>query len=75
MDYEDIYIIGRIITGVILFIGIWIYAFAKWGFLIGLAIGWLPAIIGAFLLSFLWPLFALAIIAIILILLYNYRTL
>lgn len=31
------------IVGVLAFIGIWIAAFTTWGFLIGLAIGWLPA--------------------------------
>ncbi|OWK26669.1 MAG: hypothetical protein US76_01470 [Parcubacteria group bacterium GW2011_GWA2_38_13b] len=61
MDDNNWYIIGAWITGVIAFFVIWIYSFFAWGFLIGLAIGWLPAIIGAFILGFLWPLVALAL--------------
>jgi len=56
---ETIYGVGAIITGVIVFFGIWIYSFASWGFLIGLMIGWLPAIIGAFIAGVLWPLILL----------------
>ena len=55
---EKIYIAYQIIaciTGVVSFFAIWIYAFTSWGFLIGLAVGWLPAIIGAFLIGALWP--------------------
>jgi hypothetical protein len=33
------------LAGILIFFGIWIYAFISWGFLIGLAIGWLPALI------------------------------
>lgn len=65
MEWEDIYEWGKIITGVIAFFSIWIYAFATWGFLIGLAIGWLPALIGAGIIAFLWPLIALVIVAIV----------
>ena len=59
--WESVYIIVAWITGVIIFFGIWIYAFASWGFLVGLAIGWLPAIIGAFIAGLLWPLILLVI--------------
>jgi len=48
--------VGAVITGIIAFFGIWIYSFVSWGFLIGLMIGWLPAIIGAFIIGALWPL-------------------
>jgi len=50
-----------LIVGVIAFIGLWIYAISEWGLLIGLAIGWLPAIIGAVIIAFLWPVIALII--------------
>lgn len=43
------------IIGIITFISIWIYALSEWGLLIGLVIGWLPAIIGAVIIGFLWP--------------------
>jgi len=53
------YWIGYYITGVLIFIGTWIYAIASYGFLIGVAFGWFPAAIVALLLSFAWPLLAL----------------
>ncbi len=71
MDIEDIYEIGAKITGFIFFIGLWIYAFSEWGFLVGLAIGWLPALIGAAVAAFLWPLIALIIIGVILFFAYT----
>jgi hypothetical protein len=55
MNYQVVYWIGVRIVGVVTFISIWIYAFFSWGFLIGLGIGWLPAIIGAAMIGFLWP--------------------
>ena len=61
-----IYGVGVIIVGIISFVVIWIYAIASWGFLIGLAVGWFPALIGGFILGILWPL----VIIVILILLY-----
>ena len=58
---DNWYSIGAIITGAIAFLAIWFYSFIAWGFLIGLAIGWLPAMIGAVLFGALWPLVVLAI--------------
>ncbi len=69
MDDNNWYKIGAIITGVISFFVIWIYSFFAWGFLIGLAIGWLPAIIGAGILALLWPLVALALAGLIILIL------
>ncbi len=46
---------GRLIVAVPCFIGIWIWSFVEWGVLVGLAIGWLPALIGAGIISGLWP--------------------
>jgi hypothetical protein len=34
-------------VGFLIFVGIWGYSFYKWGFLKALAIGWLPAMVGA----------------------------
>jgi len=45
------------ILAILAFVGIWIYAFAAWGFLIGLTIGWLPATVGAVVLLFVSQLF------------------
>lgn len=56
------YMVGAMITGAIAFFAIWIYAFASWGLLIGLAIGWLPALIGATIVGLLWPLVVLALL-------------
>jgi hypothetical protein len=62
---ENKYTIGAIITGIIAFFIIWIYAFSSWGFLIGLAAGWIPAIIGGFIIGLLWPLILILLIGII----------
>ena len=72
MDFEDTYITGAYITGVITFFGIWIYAFASWGFLVGLAIGWLPAMIGAYIFGFLWPLILLVVVLFLMAGLFSY---
>lgn len=61
---DDAYFGFAVLVGGIAFIGIWIYAFVAWGFLIGLAIGWLPALIGGFILGLLWPLVLLVILVI-----------
>jgi hypothetical protein len=66
---DDWYTIGAKITGGITFFVIWIYAFMSWGFLIGLAIGWLPAAIGATIIGLLWPLAAIAVLVIIIFIL------
>jgi hypothetical protein len=59
------YMVGVWITGVLSFVIIWIYALASWGLLIGLMVGWIPALIGGVILGYLWPLVALAVIGII----------
>lgn len=48
-----------VITGILAFIAIWIYAIIQWGLLLGLMFGWLPALIGGFVLGLLWPLVVL----------------
>jgi hypothetical protein len=62
MGEENTYYGGAVITGIIAFIGIWIYAISQWGLLFGLLFGWLPAIIGGFIAGVLWPLIAIIII-------------
>ena len=62
------YLIGVWIVGVLSFICIWFYSFFAWGFLIGLILGWLPALIGGFLFGFLWPLVIITLIAMIFLL-------
>ena len=63
----DKYMIGVWIVGALSFIRIWIYALATWGLLLGLMLGWIPALIGGAILGFLWPLVVLAIIGIIIL--------
>ena len=59
---EDGYILGYIISWVLIFIGCWIYCIAHYGFLWGVGLGWLPSLIAAFVVSLLWPLLALVIV-------------
>jgi|GEM_PF-1224333 len=66
------YLVIGWIVGFICFTGIWIYAFNTWGFLIGLAIGWLPALIGGLIAGFLWPLILVAIVVIAFLLYYQF---
>jgi hypothetical protein len=54
------YSIGYWTTYVIIFVGCWIYCIAHYGFLLGVGLGWLPAMIVATVASFFWPLYALA---------------
>jgi len=63
------YFIGVIITGVLIFLAIWIYSLSEWGLLLGLLFGWLPAVIGAFVGGFLWPLLLLLLVLYLAILL------
>ena len=59
------YKVGGYITGFLSFLAIWIFAFASWGFLLGLMFGWIPALIGGFILGFLWPLVLLVVLWIV----------
>lgn len=43
------------IVGFLIFAGVWIYAITSWGFLIGIMIGWIPAMIAAAIGAYLWP--------------------
>ena len=64
---ESNYWIWAFLTGVLVFVGVWIYAMSEWGFLLGIVFGWIPAIIAAFIAGLLWPLVALAIVGILLL--------
>ncbi len=59
---DIIYTVIAFIVGILAFFAIWIYSFFSWGFLIGLAIGWLPALIGGLIIGVLWPLILIGII-------------
>jgi len=56
------YLIGAWVVGIIAFLAIWIYSFASWGLLIGLMVGWIPALIGGFIAGLLWPLILLVVV-------------
>ena len=61
MDEYGWYQIGFAIVGFIAFICVWIYAIASWGFLLGVAFGWFPAMIVAVIVGALWPLVLLGV--------------
>lgn len=49
------------VVGVLTFIVSWIYCIATYGFLLGVGLGWLPSIIVAVLAALLWPVIAIVI--------------
>ena len=55
---KDWYIIGAVISGIIVAILTWLYSFEQWGLLFGLLFGWLPALIAGAIGGRLWPLLA-----------------
>ena len=61
MTREDVYSTGAVVTGVIVFIGCWLYCIATYGFLLGVGLGWLPSLICAGIAGSLWPLIAIVI--------------
>jgi hypothetical protein len=67
----DTYWSWAILTGVIVFVGVWIYVIAEWVFLLGIMFGWIPALIAASIAGLLWPLIALAIVGLILLLIFS----
>jgi len=56
------YMAGVWIVGVLSFIAIWLYALVSWGLLIGLTVGWIPAMIGGVILGLLWPLVVIGVL-------------
>ena len=65
MGWEDIYLIGYTITAIITFVICYIYCIATYGFLLGLGLGWLPSGIVARIVGFLWPLIALLLLVLL----------
>lgn len=70
--YEFVsYIIGWV-CGAVIFIAVMIAAIGSVGWVIGIALGWIPALlagtIAAFALRYIWPVFALGIAYILLLL-------
>lgn len=65
------YSIGFGITAFITFVGSWIYCIATYGFLLGVGLGWLPSLIVAYIAGLLWPLIALGIAGIVLLIVIN----
>ncbi|MHB8756265.1 MAG: hypothetical protein ACYC92_15125 [Candidatus Acidiferrales bacterium] len=63
-----VYWVGYWITFVISFLGFWIYCIATYGFLLGVGLGWIPSLIAAVILSFLWPLFVLLVVVLLIFL-------
>lgn len=60
---ENWYWAGGWVCGGLTFFGCWIYAIATWGFLLGVAFGWIPAAIIAVIIGFIWPLLAFLVLA------------
>lgn len=60
-DFGCLYIAGAWLTGMITFVGSWIYCIATYGFLFGVGLGWLPSFICAVVAAALWPLIAIAL--------------
>jgi hypothetical protein len=65
IDWSVVYRIGALITGSLAFIASWVYAAISWGFLLGVGLGWVPAIFIGIIAGFIWPLIVLALVLII----------
>ncbi len=63
------YRVGIVITWVIIFACAWIYCIASYGFVLGLGLGWLPAIIAATVFCWFWPVYAIGGAVLLLVLL------
>lgn len=59
------YDVGAKIVGFLVFFVVSAYSVFQWGFLLGLALGWVPAFIAAVLAAFVWPLIVLVIVIIV----------
>lgn len=64
---ETVYEVGKCITGLIIFIGSYIYCINEYGFLFGLGLGWLPSFIIALIAAYLWPLILFLLLSFILL--------
>lgn len=70
-DDSQWYNIGFIITALITFVGSWIYCIATYSFLLGVGLDWLPSLIVAYIAGLLWPLIALGITGIVVLIIMN----
>ncbi len=62
---------GFWITAVVTFFSSWIYCIASYGFLFGVGLGWLPSLIVAPVVGALWPLLAVGVAGVALLLLWS----
>jgi len=65
MEWDETYEIGYWITSLIIFVICYIYCIARYGFLLGVGLGWLPSGIVARIVGFLWPLVVFLILVLI----------
>lgn len=56
------YVLMAFLVGGIVGLGIWAYAIFSLGLIMGVMIGWIPALIGGSVAGFLWPLTVLGIL-------------
>ncbi|MBS3921505.1 MAG: hypothetical protein KG012_21735 [Deltaproteobacteria bacterium] len=61
--------IFAVVIGVVTFFGCWIYAIATYGLFLGLAFGWIPALIIAIIITLLSPVIAILLLIAVIILL------
>jgi len=52
---SSIYTVGWWIAFVPVFLGSWVYCIAKYGYLFGVGLGWLPSLIVGVIAAYLWP--------------------
>lgn len=52
-------------VGCLTFVGVWAYSFSIIGFLGGVVVGWLPALIFGFIAGVIWPITLVALVAVI----------
>ena len=64
MDWGDVYRIGFWITWVLTFLIVWIACSTEG--IIGFCLGWMPAIIIAYIVAFLWPMLLIGIFVVVL---------
>ena len=58
----DAYTIGAWLTGVLVFLGCWLYCVAEYGFFVGVCAGWIPSAIVGVVAGLLWPLVVLLVL-------------
>lgn len=59
---QDWYIKIGWVAAIITFIGVWAYAIFGWNFLLGIVVGWVPALVAGTVAFFAWPLAALVVL-------------